>query len=185
MSDNLFNSLGRPIQVAVSELSKVTANKTIVADADYAANDVISESKTVGTAWTFSAMARANGLGGTIRRANIIFCKASGMGLTLAGRTRLRLYSATPTSVLNDNVANTGLLNADKGNYVGYLDFPALVSDGGSPEGFVVSGQSSLPLDFKCAATDTALYGVLSWLDAEANETASMICTINLLVEQE
>jgi hypothetical protein len=184
MSDKLFNSDGRPIGIAATELVKVTQNKTIAAAGDYAANDVISEHATTGTAFTFSGMARAIGQSGTIRRAKIVFSKASGMGTSLAARTRLRLYTATPTCNLNDNVANTGVLNADKANYVGYLDFPMLSSDGGSPEAFVVCGQSSLPLDFVCATNDTALYGVLTFLDAEANETASMICTIDLLVEQ-
>jgi hypothetical protein len=184
MSDKLFNGEGRPIQIAVSELVKVSANKTIAAAGDYAANDVVSESATVGTVFTFSGMARVSGMGGSIRRAKIIFSKASGMGLTLAARCRMRFYNALPTCVLNDNIANTGVLNADRANYAGYLDFGILFSDGGSPEASLALGQSNLPLDYVCAAADTALYGVLTFLDAEANETASMICTIDLYVEQ-
>ncbi len=187
MANKLFNGEGRPIQIAVSELVQVTAEKTIAAAGDYAANDVVSESAAAGTCWTFSGMARANGMGGTIRRAKIMFSKAAGMGLSLAARCRLKLYNAVPTCNLNDNVANTGVLHADKDKYIGYLDWPALsvVNDGGSPEASLVPGQSNLPLDYKCAAGDTALYGVLTFLDAEANETASMVCTIDLIPEQE
>jgi len=187
MADKLFNSDGRPIQIAATELVKVSQNKTIIAAGDYGANDVVSESTTVGTAWTFSGMARAIGGCGTIRRAKIIFSKATGMGLSLTARCRLRLYNVNPTSTcnLNDNVANTGVLHADRATEVSFIDFPPLVSDGGSPEATLVMGQSNLPLDFKCADADTALYGVLTFLDADANETASMLCTIDLIVEQD
>jgi hypothetical protein len=185
MSDKLFNSDGRPIGIAATELVKVTQSKTIAAAGDYAANDVVSESASAGTAWTFSGMGRANGAAGTIRRAKILLSKAAAMGLTLAARCRLRFYNAVPTCVLNDNAANTGVLHADRASYVGCIDFPALSSDGGTPEATLTLGQSNVPIDFKCADTDTALYGVLTFLDAEANETASMICTIDLLVEQD
>jgi len=45
LAEGIVNSIGR--------LIRVSANKTIVADGDYAANDVLSVSKASGTAWEF------------------------------------------------------------------------------------------------------------------------------------
>jgi hypothetical protein len=169
-----------------SRLKKISQNKTIVAAGVYAANDVISESAGAGTCWTFSAMGKANGANGTIRRAKLIFSKTGATITAMAARCRLRLYNAVPTCNLNDNIANTGVLHADRAAYVGSFDFPALSvpGDSGTPEATLSLGQSNIPIDFVCAAADTALYGVLTFLDAEANETASMVATIDLLVEQ-
>ena len=178
LAEGIVNSIGR--------LIRVSTNKTIVADGDYAANDVLSESKASGTAWEFKNCARANGRGGYITRASIIFSKNGGI-TTITGRYSLLLFNATPTSNLNDNGANTAVLDADKALEIGRIDFPALssYSAAGSPFSQCTPNTAGgLPLGFVCGSGETSIYGILVALDAEANETASTIVTINLLIEQ-
>uniref|UniRef100_A0A6M3J4Z2 Uncharacterized protein n=1 Tax=viral metagenome TaxID=1070528 RepID=A0A6M3J4Z2_9ZZZZ len=169
----------------ITRLKKVSVSKTLIADADYAANDVLSENKTTGTSWTFSGIANSNGRGGYIVKAHIIFSKSGGI-TAITPRCCLFLFSATPTSVLNDNAANTGVLDADKANYIGRIEFPALTSYGGTPTAVVTpSTVGNLPLAFQCATAATQIYGILITLDAITAETASTIVTINLIAEQD
>ncbi len=164
---------------------KVTASKTLIADGNYAQYDVLSEHKTAGTAFTFGGIARTNGGSVLIGRAEIIFSKAGGI-TAITTLTKLQLYNTVPTCNLNDNGPNTGVLAADVAKHEGDINFPALDgADGGSPRSNATpSSCSDLPMIAKCATADDALYGVLEFLQAETNETAGTIVTINLYGEQ-
>jgi hypothetical protein len=195
MANELFDSYGRPVHIngpgaerigTVSGVLKVVSDtKTLVADGDYAANDVMSESKTAGTCYTFDAIARANGGGGYITKARVVYSRAAGV-TAITPRIALFLFKAVPTSVLNDNAANTALLAADKDNYLGMIVFPALSSYGSTtactakkvPDGV------DLPMAFECAANDDAIYGIAVILDTEANETAGAALDFKLTAEQ-
>jgi hypothetical protein len=155
-----------------------TSSKTLVADGNYAANDVLSESKTEGTFWTFTNVARAVSTGGYITKAHILLSKSGGI-TAITPRLTLLLFSAAPTSELSDNEANTGVIHADVANYLGKIEFEALASIGGSCESL-----ASPNLPFICSATVTSIYGILVTQDAITDETASTVATIALLVDQ-
>lgn len=163
---------GRTITVAVT--------RTIAAAGDYAAEDVVSDSASAGTAITFDGICKTLGGAGYITNAGILL---STTGLTW--RLRLYLYRVTPTTgELDDNKANTSVHTTDRPNYVRYIDFPAMTDVGGNSE--TISTPSTiggLPVSFNCASGDDALYGILVTRDAETSESANMTMVISLTSE--
>lgn len=174
---------GRKVQLCASDtqpLVSVSVTKAIAAAGDYAAEDVLSESTSVGTAWTFADVALVKGEALSIVKAQAI-CEVTG----LTPRLTLYLFTVTPTCAMNDNVANTALLHADIANYIGKIDFPSLEDLGGDSEAIATpSTYGNLPLEFNCASTDTDIYGVIITRDAIAGEVAGMDVTITLTVER-
>lgn len=163
-------------------LKSVSVTKVLVAATAYDAADVLSESATngVGTAWTFSAIARANGTGGYITKAHVISETTA-----ITPRLVLYLFKAAPTCELDDHAANTALLHADLANYIGRIDFPAMSEHGtGDAETLATpSTIGSLPLAFECAAGADDLFGVLVTLDAFTQDAADDM-TIVLTADQ-
>lgn len=153
----------------------VLVTKAVAAAGNYAAEDVLSESASAGTAWAFLGM----GGSGYIVKAQVI-CKTTAQ----VHRLTLYLFNALPTSNLNDNVANTALLHADLANYVGKIDFPAMEDLGGDSE-VVVSPSTigNLPLQYSTKSREDALYGVLVTRDAFTGEAAGEDYTVILTVE--
>ncbi len=163
-------------------LKSVSVTKVLVAATTYDAGDVLSESATngVGTAWTFSAIARANGAKGYITKAHVISETTA-----ITPKLVLYLFKATPTCELDDHAANTALLHADLANYIGRIDFPALSEHGtGDAEALATpSTYGNLPMEFECASDADDFYGVLVTLD-DFTQDAGDDMTIVLTVEQ-
>jgi hypothetical protein len=161
----------RRIQVAKTRLANATA---------YAAGDVISEHASTGTAWAFSDITQGNGLGGWITKAWIQTTTAFTAELTLL------LFAITPTSELDDNLANTGPIVADTEEFIGAISFPAL-RDLGTGQSYTVATPNTsggLPLRFNCEDGDNAIYGILVAEGAFTPGSAQVI-TIELTVDQE
>ena len=174
--------MGEP-QATIATLGAIRApvsvTKALAAAGNYVAEDVLSESASAGTVWTFSSMVSVNGGWGYIVRAQAILETTA-----LTPRLTLYLFTATPTSAVNDNVANTALIHADLANYIGKIDFPAMADLGGDSESLASPSTSgNLPLAFICAEGDTALYGILVTRDAITGEVATDEMTIRLVVE--
>jgi hypothetical protein len=161
----------------------VSVTKALAAAGNYTANDVMSESASAGTVWTFSAIVSGNGGSGTIVKAIALFeTTALTPGLTLF------LFSATPTAALNDNVANTAVLHADEANFVGRITFPAMADLGtGDSEAIVTPSLATgnVPLAFNCAPGDSALYGIVVTRDGITGEAAGDDLIIKLLIERD
>jgi len=162
---------------------EVRTTKALEAASAYAANDVLSESDTngEGTDWDFDAIGRTNGAYGLVISAIAISESES-----VTPRLTLFLFNAPPTSELDDNAANTAPDAADMAKVVGRIDFPAMDSLGTTDSLAVATPNtpaSNLPLPFKCASGDDALYGILVTRDA-FTQTATDDMTIILLVEQ-
>jgi hypothetical protein len=177
----------RPIQVDdvgrinVSSPHKVIrVTKALAAAGNYSAEDVLSESASVGTAWKFRNALDPYKDKGVIVKA-IALCSTTG----LVPRLRVYLFSATPTSMLNDNEGNTTLITADLPNYLGWIDFPGLTDLGGYSETIATPNTSgNLPFSFVLAGKPKDLYGLVVTRDAETNEAAGMTLTIELEIEQ-
>ena len=163
-------------------LVTVTTTKALESASAYEAEDVLSESDTngAGTDWDFDAVGKVNGGTGYIVRANAI-CETT----AVTPRLTLFLFNAAPSCELDDHAANTAVLHADKGTYIGKIDFPAMEDLGTGDSESVASPSTygNLPLAFNCATADDALYGVLVTRDVFTN-TATNDLTITLVCEQ-
>ncbi|MCH7553548.1 MAG: hypothetical protein IIC82_06100 [Chloroflexi bacterium] len=161
----------------------VSVTKALAAAGDYAANDVLSESASAGTVWTFGSVVRANGGSGTIVKAiALLETTALTPGITLF------LFSVAPTSALNDNVANTAVLHADQANFIGRITFPAMADLGtGDSEALATPSLATgnLPLAFNVASGDRAIYGIAVTRDAITGEVATDELIIKLTIERD
>lgn len=146
----------------------------IPAAANYTALDVFSNNATTGTHWVFANPGRNEGGAGIIRHATVTASAAA-----MVAKIRLWLFNAAPSaSMLNDNVA-FDLKAADRAKVIGYFDFPALVDVGD----VAYAQNSAINLPFQLAAGSTTLYGITQFIDAEANEAASMTVALSLGIE--
>ena len=169
-----FNKTAKVVSISVT--------KALAAAGNYAANDVLSESASSGTAWNFANVVGKNGASGKIVRATAVLETTA-----LTPAITLFLFHTVPTSVLNDNVENTAILHADVGNYVGRIDFPAMIDLGtGDSESIATEADgSNIKLPFKCASGDSDLYGVAVTRDAITGEVATDDLVIDLLIERD
>ncbi len=161
-------------------LREVLVTKACAAAGNYTAEDVISESATVGTAWTFADIADKGGYG-YIAKARVA-CETT----ALTPRLTLFLFKENPSSAaLNDNVANTAVLNADADIYIGKIDFPALEDLGTGISEAIASPSTTgnLPLALKCKEGSNTLYGILVTRDAITGEVAGDDYHIELTAE--
>jgi len=160
----------------------ISVTKALEAAAEYAANDVLSETdtNTEGTCWTFEYAARVNGGSGCITTAAIISESES-----VTPQITLYLFNATPTSELDDNAANTAPDSADLAKFVGKIDFPSLESLGTTDSMATVTPNTpgGIPLEFKCASTSSSLFGI-AVTRTVFTQTAGDDLTIVLTVEQ-
>jgi len=169
-----------PLNLVAKEVS---AKKALVADADYAAGDVLSESKTAGTAWTFAAIARVNGGSGYITKVHAILETTA-----ITARLAVLFFKATPTCELNDNATNTALVHADEANYIGVVELPPLKSipaaGPGDSTALATLGSPGLPLAFTCASDSDDLFAVVASQDAITGEVDGDDLIIKVTVEQ-
>jgi len=159
----------------------VTVERTLAAAGDYAAEDVLSDDADngEGTAISFTGIGKNKGAGGYITKSSIL-CSAT----ALTPKFTLYLFNQTPTSELDDNAVNTAVLTADRLNYVGKIDYPAMEDLGGNSETLCTpSTYGNLPLSFNCDESSDSLYGVLVTRDAITGEAAGMTIAISLTSE--
>ena len=132
-----------------------SASKTRPADTTaYSVNDVVSNSTSAGTVWSFAGFP---GSGGYLVKARV----ASNLVTGMTPRLRLYLFNAAPTGVLNDNAANTEPVYADESWKVGLIDFDAMDNSMAGADSSE-SQRDDLRLEF----SGHTLSGVLVTLDA-------------------
>lgn len=123
----------------------------------YTAKDVCGNTGTAAVL-TFADICRTTGGSGNIVKGRIFTDSATAL---LGTQFRLHLYKQAPTAIA-DNSPFT-LLYANRSKRIGYLDFPALATEGTGSD----SSSSlwvDLPLNFTCYAGGNDLYGVLEVL---------------------
>jgi hypothetical protein len=158
-----------------------TVTKTRPADTTaYSAGDVISESTSAGTHWKFTSVVFRNGASGKITRAVLT---DDDTGDTF--QCVLLLFAVAPTGNLDDNAANTEPLAGTEDDFIGAIEFAALKDLGtGFSYAVGVPGDSKLPMPFKCASGETAIYGVLVGLGTPT-PSSGQIFRIILQIEQQ
>lgn len=169
---------GRTIFISGTARKLVSTTVAIAATTNYAAEDVLSNSASVGTYWTFSDVASEVGGSGTIISA-VCICQTT----NVSHRVTLYLYHTAPTSNLNDNAANTAPAWADRAGYLGEINFPALNDRGGATKTQVMPGEGGMPLPFQCAEASAAIYGILITEEAITSEVAGASYIISLLID--
>ena len=168
-------------QKVAGVLKEVSDTQAVAAAGDYGVNDVICNNATTGIPWNFADVVERVGGAGYITKAQITVETTA-----QAHRLTLYLFKETPSSELDDNVTNTGPADADRGFYLGKLDFPALESLGAGNSDVVITPSTvgGVPFAFECAVADVDLYGILVTRDAFTNETATDDYKITLTIEQ-
>ena len=171
---------GRQLSPAILNQRIIPLTKSLNAASAYDANDVISEASTdsTGTSWIFEEVVRANGFSGTIIQAMVV---SESEGVT--PRLTLFLFTALPTSELDDHAGNTAPDIADIANYIGRIDFPSLDSVGTTDSNSIATPSTSgnLPIFFSCSATADDLWGVLVTRTA-FTQTAGEAMTVKLTI---
>lgn len=143
-----------PLSLLRPVTTSQTLTKTRPADVTaYAAGDVISESTSAGTVWTFP-FARANGLGGILQDAALMQSVAQ----TLKLDADLYLFDTVIASNLNDNAAFAPS-DAEMKTLVTVVSFFGSLAKVGS--GNVSIEATSASRSMKCAAGTSSLFGVL------------------------
>ena len=158
---------------------EVMVERTVAAAADYLAEDVISNLATAGgTPWKFTNVCRAPKFSGTITKA-IVLCSVT----ALTPRLTLYLFNRPPTSELDDNDANTAVINRDRDAYQGRIDLPAMEDLGGNSEAIATPNTSgNVPLEIAVHPDLNELDGILVTRDAITAEVAGMIVAIKLFI---
>lgn len=180
-----YDLLGRQMVVASAPGTRVqctlngAAPGTLAAAGDYAALDVLSQNATngAGVAWVIPGAARVNGGMGRIT-GGIITTSVD----AFAAKFRMYVFDANPSASELDDNSPLSIAAADRAKLIGTLQWATDGTDVGAIS--LNELTNTLPLPFKCAAADTALYGILVTVDAETNESASMTVDVWLLIEQ-
>lgn len=165
-----------------SNLLIVKTTKVLAAASQYHAEDVLSESASAGTIWTFTGITNIAGGNGEIISAKIL------SGTTnVTPRITVYLFKSAPTvGNLNDHGANTVPVDADvvSGIYVDRIDFDVMEDLGGDSGSIATpSTKGNLPITFKCAAGSKNLLAIVVTRDA-FTQTATNNLTIILKVRQ-
>lgn len=150
-----------PVQILPDPLSllrpvskTITLSKTRPADTTtYAAGDVIAESTSAATVWTFAGAARANGLGGILQAAELVDSAAQ----TLKLDAELWLFDTAPATQ-NDNAA-WAPSDAEMKASLGYIVFATGTFKVAGANG--VSVADALAKSFQCAAATTSIFAIL------------------------
>ena len=166
-----------PLQLVRPASKSITVTKTRPADTvTYTAGDVVNESTSAGTVWTFASCARTVGAGGIVQAADLIISTAQ----TLKFDGVLWLFDTAPTTV-NDNVA-WAPTDAEMKTFIAALSFSNAGWKTGSGNGQIeLKGLSD---SFQCGAATTSLFGVLVANNAYVPTSAEDI-TIRLRIVQD
>lgn len=159
---------------------KTVSDQKILVGGACSAEDVLSESISVGKPWSFPGIARTKGGAGYIVKAVALLQTTA-----LSPRLTLFLFKDTPTSALNDNVANTAVIIGDRNIFIGQIDFPGMEDLGAGMSGAIStpSKAGGLPLAFECSDNSTTLKGIVVSRDA-VTPTALDLLKIDLTAEQ-
>lgn len=158
-----------------SHMKTIVASKTLECEGGYSDEDVMSETdtNTEGTDWDFDF----GGVGKIVKAVAHHPTTALTFGMTLF------LFTAPPTSELDDNAANTAPAAADAPYFVGTIVFPAMSDLGSGPSYSVATPAlttANLPLYFDAPK----LYGIAVITDA-SDPGDDTLLTISLTAEMQ
>ncbi len=155
--DNLTSVVSAIKGLWQPRLVEIGDEKTVISSGAYDAEDVTSESTSIGTPFIFKNAARVAGGGGRIIDAFVLAETTA-----IASWFSLFVHKSYPNCALNDDVANTAFLLRDRGNAVVQIDFPACSDLGTGMSASIVTPSTvgNLPKSFVCPKGSRDLYGV-------------------------
>ena len=156
--------------------------KSLAAAGNYAAEDVLSESATAGTAWHFENIVSENGGTGKIHQVTA-HCSTT----ALTPRIVLYPFNISPVSgQFNDNVANTAVVDGDIRNVLcPPIDLPPMRDYGGDSESWATPSTSgNLPVVFQCLNSSKDIYIIAVTKDAITGEAVGMNLTLTFWIEE-
>lgn len=162
-------------------LSSTVVDVTITRPADtnaYAAKDAVSNSTSAPTILTLTNAASHVGGNGYVVKVRAFTNSATAM---LGAVFRLHLYNEAPTAV-NDN-AQFALLWANRTKRVGFIDLPALATEGTGSDA-AAALWVDLPLHFDCASNDRNLYCIPELLTTGAAPASGQQILFSFNLEQ-
>lgn len=166
------NAVTLPAKVAVK------LEKTRPADATpYAAKDVICESDSAGTVWTFASVARANGGSGTIVGVRLMTDQK-----TNVAAYRVHFFRTAPTAI-NDNSPYL-LLYANAANRIGSIDIPNLATEDATNSTGAEGLNTFDRLPFVCDAGADDLFAMVETLTIFTPATGQKY-TVEVVVERD
>jgi hypothetical protein len=136
--------------------SKTRPNDTTA----YAALDVIAESDSAGTVWTFTGVGPSGG-GKVIVDAMTLEIDIASIPSGM-GAFRLHLYSTSPTAI-NDNTA-FNLPSGDRAKYLGYVETPTPIDLGATL--WSETESMSFPVRKQVTLASSTVYGILQTVAA-------------------
>jgi hypothetical protein len=142
----------------------------------YTAKDVIAPNPAA--VITFTDCARVNGGCGYVVKARLFTNSVTAM---LGAVVRLHLYHTAPDAIADD--APMALMYANAAKRIGYIDFPALATEGTGSDSSA-SLWVDMPLKFKCAAASKNLYGIAELTTVGAAPASGQKLYLFLDVEQ-
>lgn len=149
-----IDQIPNPLSLLRPVSKVITVSKTRPADTTtYAAGDVLAESTSAATVWTFPGFARAAGLGGILQGAELIGSTAQALKLD----AELWLFDTVPTTQ-NDNAA-WAPTDAELESSLGYIAFATANWKTAGANGLIMV--DGLAKSLQCAAAATSLFGVL------------------------
>lgn len=182
--DFFSNPSPSPVEVQVATDGSVIVDRsrtmgvTITGPAGvaaYAAGDVVSNGSVITLANCARGATSPIGLSGYIVRAVLITDNPA-----CVSHFRLHLYNVAPSGIA-DNAPLT-FLYADRGNYVGMIDFAPMISEGvGSTAAYAAN--STVRQAYNCAAAGTSLFALLETVDG-FTPTASENYFLSITVAQ-
>ena len=173
------NAIGELRTATGGYMVRVTTSKTRPNNTDaYTSGDVINESTSAGTNWTFANCSRINAGSGVITRATI----ADGANVSTKAILELWLFNASPTADMDAALFTP--TDAELATCFGIIQFTNVfvgdATSGASGNCVLSSGQIAVP--FLTGAATKDIYGVLVVRNAYvpvANETFDIILSIS------
>lgn len=173
----------RPVAIASDQSAipvrtpLVTSVATITRPADttsYSTNDVIGAGTSA--TMTFANSLRTNGNSGYITKAKVMLNSAVPVG----NQTRLHLFNVAPADIADN--AQMALLYADESKYLGFIDFPSLVTEGtGSTTAYALwTGQLAITAD----PASTSVFGILELKTSFNTPPSAMVTAVRLTIDQ-
>lgn len=142
-------------------LITVSVEKTRPANATpYTALDVVNESASAGTVWTFANLARINQGSGYITKGRLVTDQKAN-----TARFRVHLFHTAPAAVINDNAANA-IIYADFTKKIGSFDLPAMTTEDATASTGATAMRDDIRIPFNLDAGTRSVIAVLETLDA-------------------
>lgn len=158
-------------------MPEVKLTRILAAAGDYSAGDILSDAVAdgTGTAITFTFPE------GVALSEELIVTHATLTASVdaLVPRVDLDLFDANPSSSELDDNAAASVAAADREEFIGTINFPALAD-----RGAIAVAETTCYIPFRLADGTRAIRGIARTVDAFTNESASMTITIRLFVER-